>query len=177
IVVKIERGARQVARRRLQLEKLRHDEPVGEDVRQPDVRQQQLAPDDPRRERIDAVVDQVRTARERRLEGRRAGSHDADVGGLERMVGVPVEQLDRQRLESHAIPYFVEVLARIAARERYQEAGGRQSVEELGGARQQQLAVHLELGQAAPREQRERRALGVELEQLARFAPARRGGG
>ncbi len=68
------------------------------------------------------------------------------------------------------------ILARLPADQRHQKLRRRQRLEDFRGCAQHELAVHLELGHAASRQQRERGFSRVELEDFARLAPARRGG-
>ena len=88
-----------------------------------------------------------------------------------------VEDRQRQGFELQAVEDGFKILACLAADQRHQKLRFGLRLEDFRGGSQQELAVHLELGYAASRQERERGLPRVELEDFARLAPARRGGG
>ena len=69
------------------------------------------------------------------------------------------------------------ILACLAADQRHQKLRFGLPLQDFRGGSQHELAVHLELGYAASRQEREHGLSRVELEDFTRLAPAHRSGG
>ena len=82
---------------------------------------------------------------------------ERDVGGPQRVAGVPVEQRQRQLLQAEPVERGLEAVARRPRGERHQEARVGLRVVDRRGGLQHEIAVHVELGGAASRQQREHR--------------------
>ena len=113
----------------------------------------------------------MRAPRERRFERRRSRRHERDVGRAERIGRMAVEQRQRQFFEPETVDRRFEAVARRPGRERHQELRIRPHRMERFGGPEHELAVHVELGRATARQQREHGLGEAELQLLARFAP------